>query len=121
MEPDLITFQTEDDDLFFNGTDFVLLTNREALADKLRQALRLRKDSCVYDLEAGFAWDRLHDSTNPVLYNTLVRNFLNSFNFVSKITRLDILFDTPSRNATIDFEIETTLGEPVAVTFDTVV
>ena len=120
MEPDYITLRSEQGDLAVeNGTTLVLETNAVAIADKLRQAIRLRLGSSVYDLEAGFPWDRLLGVTNPIHYNTRIRNFLNRQPFITGVENLTVNLDMPTRTARIAFTVNTTLGESVPVVFDT--
>lgn len=118
---DYITLQSKDGDLALNenGDGLVLLTNAVGYREKIQQALKLRKGSCVYDLTAGFEWDLILGSSNSITYNTRLRNFFDKFVFVTKTVRVNTGFDSGNRIVNVNFVLETDLGEQVDIEFNT--
>jgi len=116
-----ITLLTDKDgDLKLGNGSFVLATESQGVAEKVKQHLKLQLGSSLYDLRAGFPWDLLLGSTNPVAYNTRIKNFLRDQPFIQSVDRVSVNLDTLTRNASVRFSITTTLGQPVDVSFETI-
>lgn len=109
------------DNCMDGGTAFELVTNATGIAEKIKQSLLLQQGSCLYDLQAGFAWDKLHGTSNPITYDTRIRKFINNNPFIKNIESLSIQFNNVKRIVNIDVVVLTTLGISIPITFNTVI
>ena len=118
-EANYITLGSTDGDLSIVDDSFVLTTNSAGIAQKLQHALMLRLGSCMYDIDAGFPWDRLQGADNTALIDTLLRSFLRKEKHVRSIDSIDIVADGVQRTLTARIVVTTELGDAVPIVFDT--
>lgn len=97
-----------------------LFTNSEALRQRLLQMFRLRLGSAIYDLTVGFPWDNLREVRNPILWDALIKRHVNRLPFVQRVSEVNITENNLDRSLDVKLEVVTTLGEPVAVEFNTI-
>ena len=97
-----------------------LFTNSEALRQRLLQVFRLRLGSAIYDLTVGFPWDNLREVRNPILWDALIKRHVNRLPFVQRVSEVNITENNLDRSLDVKLEVVTTLGEPVAVEFNTI-
>ena len=97
-----------------------MLTNAEGLRARILTSLRMREGDCIYNALAGFDGNSLLGISNPLIYLTLLRAHLSALPFVVDVLDMDVQLNDVARVASVSFTVETSLGESIPVTFETV-
>lgn len=108
------TFQLDENgDRIITGGQIVMITDKECLAQRLKNSIRLNKYSWFLDTDKGIEWPDIlgfKSVSTRVIYSRVL-NILESDSEVSSVNSIDITADRSERAMSITFSVNSIYGE----------